>query len=152
MMTTLQKRSEFSMKMAKSLPFMDQFSPNHHRISFFVRMKRSVTSKWENKRKYIEETRSKSIFCHDDHAPKTAKIQYENGQISAVYGLISSKPPQNVLFYSYWLLFEIKIKKLKKLGLKSFFVMMPTLKKGQNLAWKWRNLCYLWTNFLQTTT
>ena len=77
-------------KMAKSWPFMDQFSPNHHRIFYLVHKNYSVKSKQKN-----EETRSKS---HDAHAPKTAEIWHENGRISAVYGPISSKPPQNVLF------------------------------------------------------
>ena len=31
MMTTLQKQPKFGMKMAKSQPFMDRLSPNHHK-------------------------------------------------------------------------------------------------------------------------
>ena len=49
------------------------------------------------KKEKNEETRSKS---RDPRPPKTADIRHENVQISAIYGPISSKPSQNVLFSS----------------------------------------------------
>ena len=85
MITTLRKQPKFNMKMAESRLFMNQFPPKHHRMFFLVHNNHSVISKIK-KRKNIEETRSKSIFCHGSHAPKTAEIWHENGRISTVYG------------------------------------------------------------------
>ena len=67
--------------------------------------------------------------------PKTAKTQHEYGQISAVYGPMSSKLPQNVIFVlkNHFVKLKRKKKKLKKLGLK---VMMPTLQKQPKFSMK----------------
>ena len=69
MRTTLQKRPKFGMKMAESWPFMDQFPPNHHRISFLVHNNYSVKSKRKKLKKL-----GLTFFCHDAHAPKWPKF------------------------------------------------------------------------------
>ena len=153
------------MKMTEYQLFMDQFPPNHHRISFLVHENHSVKSKrknmkklglkaffvmmptlqkgrnlawkrpnlgrlwtdfpkpphnlllgsWESfceiemKKKKIEETRSE---IHDAYTPKTAEIRHENDRISAIYGPISSKPPQNFLFFHKN--YSVKSKRKKK--------------------------------------
>ena len=80
-----------------------------------------------------------------------AEIRHENGQISAVYGPISSKPSQNIFFWFIIIvLWNISKEKLKKIGLKTFLSWCPCSKNSQNSAWKWVNLGRLWTNFLQT--
>ena len=86
------------MKRADSLPFMDQFPPKRHIIFSLVHKNHSV--KLKRIKNKIEETRSKSIFCHDAHAPRIVEIWHKNGRILAVYGPISPKLPQNVIFGS----------------------------------------------------
>ena len=79
------------MKMAESWLFMDQLPPKHHRMFITVH------------KKYSEKLMPT--------LQKRPGIGHKNEQISAVYGPISSKPPQNVIFGSLELFCKVEMKK-----------------------------------------
>ena len=127
------------MKIAESWPFMDHFPQNHHRMFFWVHNNNSVKSKRKNKK--MKKLGLKVIMPMLQKGQNSAWKWPNLGRLWVDFLQTTTE------FLYFWFIRIIlcnrneKRKKLKKLGLRAFFVMMPMLRKrtkfGTKMAESW---------------